>query len=71
MKNFYCMYLPYTEIGQQVADQLERDANLPQLGIKNNTTKIGQQVADQVEKDIFSTPWGHHMMLIDKFLTEP
>lgn len=31
MKNFYCMYLPYTEIGQQVADQLERDANLPQL----------------------------------------
>lgn len=45
MKNFYCMYLPYTEIGQQVADQLE--------------------------KDIFSTPWGHHMLLIDKFLTEP
>ena len=45
MKNFYCMYLPYTE--------------------------IGQQVADQVEKDIFSTPWGHHMLLIDKFLTEP
>ena len=71
MKNFYCMYLPYTEIGQQVADQLERDAYLPQLGIKNNTTKIGQQVADQVEKDIFSTPWGHHMLLIDKFLTEP
>ena len=35
MKNFYCMYLPYTEIGQQVADQLERDANLPQLGVKN------------------------------------
>lgn len=54
-----------------IADQLERDANLPQLGIKNNTTKIGQQVADQVEKDIFSTPWGHHMLLIDKFLTEP
>lgn len=71
MKNFYCMYLPYTEIGQQVADQLERDANLPQLGIKNSTTKIGQQVADQVEKDIFSTTWGHHMLLIDKFLTEP
>lgn len=25
MKNFYCMYLPYIEIGQQVADQLEND----------------------------------------------
>ena len=24
MKNFYCMYLPYTEISQQVADQLEK-----------------------------------------------
>ena len=32
---------------------------------------IGQQVADQLEKDIFSTPWGHHMLLINKFLTEP
>ena len=36
----YCMYLPYTEIGQQVADQLERDANLPQLGIKNSSQPI-------------------------------
>ena len=24
MKNFYCMYLPYTENSQQVADQLEK-----------------------------------------------
>ena len=24
MKNFYYMYLPYTEISQQVADQLEK-----------------------------------------------
>ena len=45
MKNFYCIYLPYTENGQQVADQLEND--------------------------IFSTPWGHHMLLIDKFLANP
>lgn len=45
MKNFYCMYQPYFEIGQQVADQLEND--------------------------IFLTPWGHHMLLIDKFFKEP
>lgn len=45
MKNFYCMYLPYFSIGQQVADQLE--------------------------SDIFATPWGHHILLIDKFLNEP
>lgn len=58
MKNFYCIYLPYVEIGQQVADQLEKDKNI-------------QQVADQLEWDIFTTPWGHHMLLIDKFLNEP
>ncbi len=58
MKNFYCMYLPYFEISQQLADQLEKD-------------KISQQLADQFEMDIFSTPWGHHMLLIDKFLNEP
>lgn len=45
MKNFYCIYQPYTENGQQVADQLK--------------------------KNIFSTPWGHHMLLIDKFLANP
>lgn len=33
--------------------------------------EFGQQVADQLQNDIFSTPWGHHMLLIDKFLTEP
>ena len=71
MKNFYCMYFSYIEIGQQVADQLERNAILPQSGAKNSRNEIGQQLADQLEKDIFSTPWGHHMLLIDKFLTKP
>ena len=70
MKNFYCMYLPYFEIGQQLADQLEEDANLPQLGTKNSNHEFGQQLADQIENDIFSTPWGHHMLLIDKFLND-
>lgn len=45
MKNFYCMYQPYFE--------------------------FGQQVADQIWKDIISIPWGHHMLLIDKFLSNP
>ena len=71
MKNFYCMYQPYFEIGQQVADQLGENVILPQLGAKNGSHEIGQQVADQLEKDIFLTPWGHHMLLIDKFFKEP
>lgn len=71
MKNFYCMYQPYFEIGQQVADQLGENVILPQLGAKNGSHEIGQQLADQLENDIFLTPWGHHMLLIDKFFKEP
>ena len=71
MKNFYCMYQPYFEIGQQVADQLGENVILPQLGAKNGSHEIGLQVADQLENDIFLTPWGHHMLLIDKFFKEP
>lgn len=71
MKNFYCMYQPYFEIGQQVADQLGENVILPQLGAKNGSHEIGQKVADQLENDIFLTPWGHHMLLIDKFFKEP
>ena len=71
MKNFYCMYQPYFEIGQQVADQLGENVILPQLGAKNGSHEIGQQVADQLENDMFLTPWGHHMLLIDKFFKEP
>lgn len=71
MKNFYCMYLPYVEIGQQVADQFQENIKSAQLGAVNSGLKIGQQVADYLAHDIFSTPWGHHMLLIDKFLTDP
>ena len=71
MKNFYCMYLPYTEIGQQLADQLEKKDFSSQHRAKNSSFEINQQLAGQLEKDIFSIPWGHHMLLIDKFLQMP
>lgn len=71
MKNFYCMYQPYFEIGQQVADQFQNGKNTQQLVEQNSKNKFGQQVADQIWKDITSTPWGHHMLLIDKFLSNP
>lgn len=31
-------------------------------------SEITPQVGEQFEKDIFSLPWGHHKLLIDKFL---
>lgn len=71
MKNFYCIYLPYIKIGQQLEEQLEINVNMTQTGVTDSSPIIGQQVADQLARDISSTPWGHHMLLIDKFLTEP
>lgn len=71
MKNFYCMYQPYFEIGQQVADQFQNGKNTQQLVEQNSKNQFGQQVADQIWKDIISIPWGHHMLLIDKFLSNP
>ena len=71
MKNFYCIYQPYFEIGQQVADQFQNGANTQQLVEQNSKNKFGQQLADQIWKDIISIPWGHHMLLIDKFLSNP
>lgn len=34
-------------------------------------TKTTPQLGEQIKKDIFSTPWGHHKLMIDKFLNEP
>lgn len=58
MKNFYLLYQPYLEITQQVAEQFD-------------TAKFTQQVAERIANDVFSIPWGHHMLLIDKFKAEP
>ena len=33
--------------------------------------EITPQLGEQIKKDIFSMPWGHHKLLIDKFLNEP
>lgn len=30
--------------------------------------EITPQLGEQIKKDVFSTPWGHHKLLIDKFL---
>ncbi len=58
MKNFYILYHQYFEIAPQVGEQIESNV-------------ITQQVIEKIESDIFSVPWGHHKLLIDKFKTEP
>lgn len=65
------MYLSYFEIGQQVADQFQNGKNTQQLVEQNKKNEITQQVAEQIWKDITSIPYGHHILLIDKYLDHP
>lgn len=43
----------------------------PQLEDKSAATIIRPQVGDKLPFDIFSVPWGHHKLLIDKYKKEP
>lgn len=58
MKNFYLIYQTLVEFTPQPEVQLERNKITPQLG-------------EQIKSDILSVPWGHHKVLIDKFLKTP
>lgn len=51
-KQFYLLYFPALE-------------TLPQAGAKSSEEKLPQPVA-RFQSDIFSVPWGHHKILIDK-----
>lgn len=81
MVNFYCLYQSYLEITPQVEG---KNPIFPQLGGKLAETSITQQVVEQlpnkqftpqlveqIASDIFSIPWGHHKVLIDKFQNSP
>ena len=58
MKNFYCLYQSYAEITPQVEEQ-------------HDGCTITPQVEEQIKFDIFSIPWGHHKVLIDKCKNNP
>ena len=87
MKNFYLLYQRYTENPQQLAEKsmpqispqvVEKSAHDTERS-ENESVEIFQQVAEKfteqvVEKirhDLFSVPWGHHKILIDKFKKSP
>lgn len=71
MKNFYLMYQPFTIISPQVGEQItlqvdeqNKTSNTPQLGEQMFSQ---QRMVEKIESEIFSVPWGHHKLLIDKF----
>ena len=66
MKNFYLLYQPYTEIVPQLGEHFTQ-----QVAEHFNGDVITQQVAEQIKQELFSVPWGHHMLLIDKCKGNP
>lgn len=71
MKNFYQLYHSFLEITPQVEEQSDNKAITQQVAEQLENIKITQQIVERIAKDIFSVPWGHHMLLIDKFKAEP
>lgn len=67
-KKFYLLYKTFLEKLQQLAAKSE-EPNLQQLAA-NSTTEV-VSVATMMHHDLFSVPWGHHMLLIDKFFDNP
>ena len=61
MKNFYLLYSAY----------LEDKEISPQAGEQLSDKSLTPQVEEQIAKDIFSVPWGHHKLLVDKFKKQP
>ncbi len=62
MKNFYLLYQTAIEITPQLGEQIKDPNFAPQLG---------EQFIDKLKSALFSTPWGHHKILIDKFKNNP
>lgn len=58
MKYFYELY---SNVG----------AICPQVEDKSGASIIRPQVGDKIPFDIFSIPWGHHKLLIDKYKKHP
>ena len=58
MKNFYIIYQSFFRFTPQVEERIPETGNTP-------------QVEELLRSDIFSVPWGHHKLLIDKFLKNP
>ena len=75
-KEFYQLYSQEVGILQQVAaksllQEVNKDTKILQqvaaISEKTNTPQLGEQIM----RDIFSVPWGHHMLLIDKYKNDP
>lgn len=78
VKKFYLLYSQELKIVQQVDGQFE-NGNVAQIVqqvdgqmVQQNLQQVAEnsikapQIGERIRKDLFSVPWGHHMLLIDK-----
>lgn len=64
-KKFYQLYSQEIQNLQQVAANSENEI-LQQPAATSNAELISQKLATHILQDLFSVPWGHQMLLIDK-----
>lgn len=64
-KKFYSLYKHQIEILQQLAAK-SCDKKLQQVAAFSNAELSQQKTSSNIFNDLFSVPWGHHMVLIDK-----
>lgn len=65
-------YLIYSSIWPQVEAKFSKQ-NRPQVGanLPQHEPNSEKAILPQVVADLFSIPWGHHKLLIDKFFNDP
>ena len=71
MKNFYLLYQSYLENTPQVEEQIQNEVIAQQVVEQLPNKQFTPQVVERIASDIFSIPWGHHTILIDKFKENP
>lgn len=66
-QRFYTLYNKYIRNVQQLAEHFQQTEN---QSFSPNLSNL-QQVAKDLMLQLFQLPWGHHMLLIDKFSDDP
>lgn len=64
-KRFYLLYNKEIENLQQVAEDFRNEE------VHKHSGTNFQQVAESLQSPIFNVPWGHHILLIDRFSNAP
>lgn len=78
IKKFYLLYRHHVGIVQQVAGQLPEEPEAPKvqqiaglLQKKLSLAENSEAYSAKLESLLFSLPWGHHMLIIDKCSDDP